>query len=72
MIVSKLLMYGLTDEENFLVPFYFNVNDVQAVFIADEQYLSIVLSGQIYELEYSQNIFDEIKSTLSLKTIRFN
>ena len=72
MIVSKLLMYGLTDEENFLVPFYFNVNDVQAVFVADEQYLSIVLSGQIYELEYSQNIFDEIKSTLSLKTIRFN
>jgi len=65
-------MYGLTDEENFLVPFYFNVNDVQAVFVADEQYLSIVLSGQIYELEYSQNIFDEIKSVLALKTLRFN
>lgn len=72
MIVAKLLMYGLSDEENFLVPFYFNINEVQAVFVADEQYLSIVLSGQIHELEYSQNIFDEIKSTLALKTLRLN
>jgi hypothetical protein len=32
MIVSKLLMYGLTDEENYLVDFYFDENQVQAVF----------------------------------------
>ena len=72
MIVSKLLMYGLTDEENYLADFYFDVNQVQAVFISDESYLSIVIGGQIYELEYSQSIFEEIKNTLKMKTLGFN
>jgi len=71
MIVSKFLTYD-NDETETWVDFYFNPNDVQGVFVSKEQYLCIVLSGQIYELEYSQNIFDEIKSVLALKTLRFN
>lgn len=72
MIVSKLLMYGLTDEENYLVDFYFDENQVQAVFVASEEHLSIVISGQIYELEYSQKLFETIKQNLSIKTLGFN
>ena len=72
MTVGKLLMYGLTDEENYLVDFYFDVNQVQAVFVADEEYISTVISGQIYELEYSLPLLNEIKATLKTKTLGFN
>ena len=72
MIVSKLLMYGLTDEENYLVDFYFDENQVQAVFVASEEHLSIVISGQIYELEYNQQLFQILKHNLSIKTLGFN
>ncbi len=65
-------MYGLTDEENYLADFYFDINQVQAVFVSDENYLSVVLGGQIYEIEYSQSIFEDIKNTLKMKTLGFN
>jgi len=66
MIKAKLLMYGLTDEENFSVDFYFNPYEVQAVFMADENYISIVLSGQIYELEYSIELLNKVKGYLNI------
>ena len=38
----------------------------------EDGYIGVVLSGQIYELEYSQSLFDNIKAVLSLKTLGFN
>lgn len=71
MIVSKFLTYDEDDSQTW-VDLYFNPNDVQGVFISKDGYLCIILSGQIYELEYSKSIFQEIKNTLQLKTISFN
>ncbi len=65
-------MYGLTDEDGYFVDFYFNINQVQGVFVNEDGYLGIVISGQIYELEYSERLFENIKNVLSLKTLGFN
>lgn len=72
MEVAKLLMYGLTDEDGYFVDFYFNINQVQGVFVNEDGYLGLVISGQIYELEYSERLFENIKNVLSLKTLGFN
>ena len=56
MIVSKFLTYDDNETETW-VDFYFNENEVQGLFVSKESYLCIVLSGQIYELEYNQNTF---------------
>ncbi len=72
MTVAKLLIYGLTDDEDFYTDFYFNPNEVQAVFMADEKLISIVLSGQIYEIQYNLLLLNEIKDNLKLKTLGFN
>ena len=72
MIVSKLLMYGLTDDDEYFVDFYFNENQVQGTFINEDGYIGIVLSGQIYELEYNEALLENIKAVLSLKTLGFN
>ena len=66
MIVSKFLTYDEDDSQTW-VDLYFNPNDVQGVFISKDPYLRIILSGQIYELEYSKNLFDTIKQNLSIK-----
>ena len=66
MVVAKLLVYGLTDDENYLVDFYFNPYQVQAVFMASEQYISIVISGQIYELEYSLELLNKVKGYVNM------
>ena len=72
MVVAKLLMYGLTDEDEYFVDFYFNINQVQGCFVNEDGYLGVVLSGQIYELDFSESLFAEIKSVLALKTLGFN
>lgn len=72
MEVAKLLMYGLTDEDGYFVDFYFNINQVQGVFVNEDGYLGLVISGQIYELEYNERLFENIKNVLSLKTLGFN
>jgi len=72
MEVAKLLMYGMTDEDSYFVDFYFNINQVQGMFVNEDGYIGVVLSGQIYELEYSKSLFDNIKGVLSLKTLGFN
>ena len=66
MVKSRLLMYGLMEDENYYVDFYFNINQVQAYFIADQDHISIVLSGQIYELEYDAKILGTLKHHLNL------
>jgi len=72
MTTARLLMYGLTDTDNYLIDFFFDVNQVQAVFMAEESYISTVIGGQIYELEYSLELLEEIKSTLKMRTLGFN
>lgn len=71
MIVSKFLTYDEDDSQTW-VDLYFNPNDVQSVFISKNGYLCIILSGQIYKLEYIKNLFEDIKNNLQLKTISFN
>ena len=66
MIQSKLLMYGLIEGDDYYVDFFFNINQVQAYFMADENNISIVLSGQIYELEYNLKLLNTIKHHLNL------
>lgn len=72
MITAKLLIYGLTDEDSSLVDFFFDINQVQAVFMSEEDYISVVISGQIYELEYNLLLLNDIKNILKLKTLGFN
>jgi len=72
MVVAKLLMYGLTDEDEYFVDFHFDENQAQGVFVNEDGYLGVILSGQIYELEYSEVLFAEIKSVLALKKLGFN
>lgn len=72
MVVAKLLMYGLTDEDEYLTDFYFDENQAQGVFVNEDGYIGVILSGQIYELEYSENLFQHIKNVLALKTLGFN
>ena len=66
MVKSRLLMYGLMEDENYYVDFYFNINQVQAYYVGDEDHISIVLSGQIYELEYDAKILATLKHHLNL------
>jgi hypothetical protein len=66
MIKAKLLMYGLSDDDNYFVDFYFNINEVQAYFMANEEEISIVLSGQIYELEYNVKLMNTLKRHLDI------
>jgi hypothetical protein len=66
MIKAKLLMYGLSDDDDYFVDFYFNINEVQAYFMANEEEISIVLSGQIYELEYNVKLMNTLKRHLDI------
>jgi hypothetical protein len=66
MIQSKLLVYGLVEGDDYYVDFFFNINQVQAYFMANEENISIVLSGQIYELEYNLKLLNTIKHHLNL------
>jgi len=72
MELAKLLMYGLTDEDEYLVDFYFDINQVQGMFVNEDGYLGVILSGQIYELEYSEELLLNIKAVLSLKKLGFS
>lgn len=65
-------MYGLTDDDGYLVDFHFLPSSVQAMFMADSEYISIVIAGQIYELEYSVSLYDEIMSYLKMRTLGLN
>jgi len=59
-------MYGLMEDENYYVDFYFNINQVQAYYVGDEDHISIVLSGQIYELKYCSKLLSTLKHHLNL------
>ena len=59
-------MYGLSDDDDYFVDFYFNINEVQAYFMANEEHISIVLSGQIYELEYTAKLMNTLKRHLDI------
>ena len=72
MVVAKLLMYGLTDEDEYFTDVHFDENQAQGVFVNEDGYIGVILSGQIYELEYSENLFQHIKNVLALKTLGFN
>ena len=58
---AKLKMYGQTELEDYFVDFYFNMEHVQAFYMSSENLISIVISGQIYELEYNRSLYTIIK-----------
>ena len=72
MEVAKLLMYGLKDEDGYFVDFYFDINQIQGCFINENELIGVVISGQIYELQFSEKLFSNIKGVLKLKTLGFN
>lgn len=73
MITTKLLCYGLTDDENFYVDFHFDLTQIQAFFMANEKDISLVISGQIYEVTYSESLLNLLKKTLSISNkLNFN
>lgn len=69
-MTAKLLMYGLTDDENYLVDFTFDINSVQGYYIDKElDYLSVIISGQVYELEYNKELHQEIEASLKVRKL---
>jgi hypothetical protein len=73
MITTKLLCYGLTDDDNYYVDFHFDLTQIQAFFMANEKDISLVISGQIYEVTYSESLLNLLKKTLSISNkLNFN
>lgn len=73
MITTKLLCYGLTDDDNYYVDFHFDLTQIQAFFMANEKDISLVISGQIYEVIYSESLLNLLKKTLSISNkLNFN
>jgi len=72
MTEGKLLVYGLEDSQNYFVTLYFDINQVQGFFITENEFISILLSGQIYELQYNKNILTELQNCLKLKKLGVN
>lgn len=58
---GKLKVYGLEFEDNTFIDFYFNLESVNAFYMGEEDLISIVIGGQIYELEYNKNLYKTIK-----------
>ena len=58
---GKLKVYGLEFEDTTFVDFYFNLESVNAFYMGEEDLISIVIGGQIYELEYNKSLYKTIK-----------
>jgi hypothetical protein len=58
---GKLKVYGLEFEDTNFIDFYFNLESVNAFYMGEEDLISIVIGGQIYELEYNKNLYKTIK-----------
>jgi hypothetical protein len=58
---GKLKVYGLEFEDTTFIDFYFNLESVNAFYMGEEDLISIVIGGQIYELEYNKNLYKTIK-----------
>jgi len=58
---GKLKVYGLEFEDTTFIDFYFNIESVNAFYMGEEDLISIVIGGQIYELEYNKNLYKTIK-----------
>jgi len=66
-MTSRLLIY-LDDDTTTYIDFTFALSDVQACYrSADDFHLCIVLSGQIYELVYSDSLEKEVKEAIAFK-----
>lgn len=68
MITTKLLCYGLTDDENYYVDFHFDPTQVQAFFMANEKDISLIIGGNNYEVEYSLELLNTLKQMLNVKS----
>ena len=68
MITTKLLCYGILDDTDYYVDFHFDVNQVQAFFMSNEKDISLVISGQIYEVPYSLELLNTLKQMLNVKS----
>jgi|GWRWMinimDraft_12_1066020.scaffolds.fasta_scaffold07209_3 hypothetical protein len=71
MIKSSILIENEFDEEDYR-DFYFNINSVDGVYVVNEEQMGVILNGNDYILKYNSKLFEEIQSTLNLKTIGFN
>lgn len=58
---GRLKVYGLEFEDTTFVDFNFNLENVNAFYMSEEDLISIVIGGQIYELEYNKNLYKVIK-----------
>ena len=58
---GKLKVYGLEFEDTTFIDFYFNLESVNAFYMGEEDLISIVIGGQIYELEYNKSLYKTIK-----------
>lgn len=67
---GKLKVYGLDIEDTSFIDFYFNLESVNAFYMSEEDLISIVIGGQIYELEYNKNLYKVIKKYFT--AISFN
>ena len=58
---GKLKVYGDYPNDDNFVDFYFNLESVNAFYMTDIELINIVISGQIYELEYNKSLYNTIK-----------
>jgi len=58
---GKLKVYGLEFEDTVFIDFYFNLESVNAFYMSEEDLINVVIGGQIYELEYTKNLYKVIK-----------
>ena len=61
-IYKANLKTNYTDEFDYgFVEFCFNIQEVQGYYISKEHFICVVISGQIYELEYEKKLYILIK-----------
>jgi hypothetical protein len=70
MITAKLLID--TDEGQEYRIFYFDVNRVDGVYVVDSENMGVVISGADFILQFESAIFEEIQSTIKLRTLGLN
>lgn len=70
MTVARVLI--TTDDGNEYRTFYFNENNVDAIYVIDSESMGVVIHGADFIMQFDTNIFERIKETLKLKTLGFN
>ena len=70
MTVAQVLI--TTDDGNEYRTFYFNENNVDAIYVIDSESMGVVIHGADFIMKFDTNIFERIKETLKLKTLGFN